>query len=298
LKIKSIDEALRGASFYLENAGIENPRVEAEVLLSNLLDTDRLQLFLKRSQNLSSRHESLFEELIRRKAAGEPTAYITGTKEFYGIRFNVNKNVLIPRPETELLVDRALFWLSKLKSEGYDNIRVLDLGTGSGIIAITIALKQAGIFIDAVDISAAALKTARHNAMQNHVEDRISWHCGCYFEAFSECTSPPLFNMVISNPPYLTKHEMKDLPAHVINYEPFEALYGGEEGLDGYRKILNSIELYMGKPFLLLLEAGAGQQEKLKKLCRDSGLFKSITWHYDLAGHARVIEAKSNMYGF
>jgi len=108
LKARTIEEALQGASFCLEKAGIENPRVEAEMLLAHLLETDRLQLFLKRTQKLSSRQEYLFKELVSRKAAGEPTAYITGTKEFYGYRFNVNKDVLIPRPETELLVDRAL----------------------------------------------------------------------------------------------------------------------------------------------------------------------------------------------
>ena len=292
MKNKAIEEALQRASFYLENAGLENPRVEAEVLLAHLLETDRLQLFLKRTQNLSSRQENLFEELVRRRAAGEPTAYITGTKEFYGYRFNVNKAVLIPRPETELLVDRALSWLNRLKSEGYKNIRVLDLGTGSGILAITIALKVNDVQIDAVDISAGALQTAKLNAARHRVEDRISWNCGNYFEVFNSSTTPPLFNLVISNPPYLTKKEMRDLPSHILDHEPCEALDGGEDGLDGYRKIFNDLALHLTKPSMLLLEAGAGQQKMLDSLCRGSGIFNSITWHQDLAGHARVLEVE------
>jgi len=292
LKIRTIEEALQGASFYLEKAGIENPRVEAELLLAHLLETDRLQLFLKRTQNLSSRQEYLFEELVRRKAAGEPTAYITGTKEFYGYLFNVNKDVLIPRPETELLVDRALSCLKKLQSEGCNNIRVLDLGTGSGILAITIALKVNNVQIDAVDISADALQTAKLNAARYRVEERISWHCGSYFEPFNEAPSLPLFNLVIANPPYLTKKEMRDLPSHILDHEPYEALDGGEDGLDSYRKILNDLEPHLVKPSMLLLEAGAGQQNILETLCRSSGIFKSISWHHDLAGHARVLEAE------
>ena len=292
MKIRTIEEALQGASFYLEKAGIENPRVEAELLLAHLLETDRLQLFLKRTQKLSSRQEYLFKELVSRKAAGEPTAYITGTKEFYGYRFNVNKDVLIPRPETELLVDRALAWLNKLQSEGCNNSRVLDLGTGSGILAITIALKVNDVQIDAVDISAGALQTAKLNAARHRVEDRISWYCGNYFEVFNSSTTPPLFNLVISNPPYLTKKEMGDLPTHIHDYEPCEALDGGEDGLDSYRKILNDLELHLARPSMLLLEAGAGQQSMLETLCRSSGIFKSITWHHDLAGHARVLEAE------
>ncbi len=292
MKNKAIEEALQRASFYLESAGLENPRVEAEVLLAHLLETDRLQLFLKRTQNLSSRQEYLFEELVRRRAGGEPTAYIIGAKEFYGYRFTVNKRVLIPRPETELIIDRALHWLNKLKSAGFKVIRVLDLGTGSGILAITIALKVPSITIDAVDISAQALQTAKYNAALHQVEDKILWHCGDYFEAFKDCTTPPRFNLVISNPPYLNKKEMENLPLHILKHEPCEALNGGEDGLDGYRNIFCDLARYTAKPFLLLLEAGAGQQTALDTFCRESGMFKSVSWHYDLAGHARVLEAE------
>lgn len=292
MKVKTIEEALQRASFYLENAGLENPRVESELLLAHLLETDRLQLFLKKTQNLSSKLEYLFDELVRRRAAGEPTAYIIGSKEFYGFCFNVNKDVLIPRPETELLVDRALPWLNKLKTKGFNNIRVLDLGTGSGILAITIALKVKDVLIDAVDISEGALQIAKHNAVKHRVEDRISWYCGCYFEALNRITPQPRYNLVISNPPYLTKTEMLHLPPYIRDHEPCAALDGGEEGMDGYRIILDDLDRYLMEPSMLLLEAGAAQQKLLDKLCHDKDIFKSITWYHDLAGHARVLEAE------
>ena len=292
MNTKNIEEALQRASFYFESAGLEDPRVEAEILLSYLLDIDRLQLFLKRGQRLSSRQEYLFNELLSRRAAGEPTAYIIGRKEFYGYQFIVNKNVLIPRPETELLIDRALPWLNKFKSEGTGKIKVMDLGTGSGVIAITIALKVPGIKIDAVDVSEQALQTAKHNAALHQVEDRIKWHRGEYFEAFNKNTSPPLFNLIISNPPYLSKQDMDELPPHILEHEPYEALYGGVDGIESYRQIFKDLNRYMGEPFLLLLEAGLEQKRMLELLCRKSGLFNSIAWHDDLAGHARVLEAE------
>lgn len=292
MKDKTIEEALQRASFYLERVGLEDPRVEAEVLLSHLLETDRLQLFLKKAQSLSSRQKYLFEELVRRRASGEPTAYITGAKEFYGYRFTVNRNVLIPRPETELVVDRALHWLNKLKSSGFEAIRVLDLGTGSGILAITIALKVPGITIDAVDISTQALQTAKYNAALHQVKDKIFWHCGDYFDVFKDCTSPPLFNLVVSNPPYLSKKDIEELPSHILEHEPHEALYGGTDGLENYRQIFNRLKMHMSNPSVLLLEVGAEQKNLLENICLESCIFNSIAWHYDLAEHARVLEAE------
>ncbi|MGM0651192.1 MAG: N5-glutamine methyltransferase family protein, partial [Bacillota bacterium] len=198
----------------------------------------------------------------------------------------------IPRPETELLIDRALPWLNKLKSEGSEMIRVVDLGTGSGAIAITIALKIPGVNIDAVDISERALEVAKSNATMHQVKDKINWHCGDYFDVFEKFTIQPLFNLIISNPPYLSKNDIEELPPHIIEHEPREALYGGVDGIESYRQIFKNLSRYMGEPFLLLLEAGSSQKSLLESLCRKSGLFKSITWHDDLAGYSRVLEAE------
>lgn len=287
-----IEEALQRASSCLKDAGIDEPRIEAELLLAFCMQLGRLQLYLARTDIIPPKIETAYRELIERRCFGEPFAYITGEKFFYGRRFLVNRHVLIPRPETELIVDSALQW-STLKQE-QKRIDSIDLGTGSGILAITLALELPTASITAVDISAAALVTARINAAQHRVENKIVFHCGHYFDALEAISPKPLYNLVVSNPPYISDVEMESLPQQIRGYEPNEALHGGEDGMDGYRAILKKLPDYIQRPGLLLLEVGAGQKEKVENLCRQTGLFRSINWRGDLAGHPRLLEGDIN----
>ena len=290
LKLKSVEEALKWASFYLKQAGVENPRMEAEVIFSNLMKTDRLKLCLNRDLGIDHDVEAVFQKLVARRSLGEPTAYITGEKYFYGNRFMLNSSVLIPRPETELIIDCAIKWAEHMQGSSGKTINCLDLGTGSGILAVTLALRLPEAQFWAVDISAVALETAKHNASVLGVKDQIVFLKGSYFEPLAELDPKPQINLVVSNPPYIRKADFPDLPAEV-RFEPIEALYGGEDGLDAYRAILGSLPDNIKQPALLLLEIGAGQQQQVEKLCLQAGCFHSLAWAYDLAGHPRVLQA-------
>ncbi len=290
MMLKKIEEALNRASFCLQNAGVEQPRAEAEILLSHLMQIDRLQLFLNRTGEISPEIDTVFQEYVHRRSYGEPLAYITGEKYFYGFRFFVNSNVLIPRPETELIIECAMRWTERWHRQNNHRITCIDLGTGSGILAVTLALMLPGATIWAVDYSEAALQVAKLNAKDHNVDERINWYRGSYFDALREIRPKPHFNLIISNPPYLSREEMAKLPKEVKEFEPVEALDGGEEGLDGYRLILDSLSGYIQTPGLMLFESGAGQQKQVESLCAGTGLFSSITWCLDLAGHPRVLE--------
>jgi len=290
LKLINVGEALQRASFYLEQAGVEQPRAEAEILLSHLMKTDRLQLFLNRTHQMDPAVDAVFQEAVKRRSCGEPSAYITGEKYFYSYRFMVNRNVLIPRPETELIIESALKWVEYMKDQVDQPINCVDLGTGSGILAVTLALELPGSDIWAVDLSEAALDTAKQNAEVLEVKNRISFLQGSYFKAFANLEPKPCFNLIVSNPPYISKNELAVLSKEVKDFEPIEALWGGEDGLDGYRDILAGLPPYILSPGLLLFEIGAGQQKQVEDLCMQTGLFRSITWRHDLAGHPRVLE--------
>lgn len=289
---KTIGEALQRASFCLEQAGLEEPRTEAEILLAHLTETDRLQLLLNRTDEIPPVTDTAFNEAVSRRASGEPSAYITGVKHFYGNRFTVNRKVLIPRPETELIIESALQWVELTRDKFNRQINCLDLGTGSGILAVTLALNLPGAAVWAVDLSEAALETAKKNAETLKVKDRICFLKGSYFEAFAHIEPEVLFNLLVSNPPYIKKDDLATLPEEVKDYEPFEALNGGEDGLDGYRAILRDLPHFIDTPALLIFEIGDGRQTEVEDLCAQTGLFRSVTWRYDLAGHPRVFEGQ------
>ncbi len=292
MKRKTIREALKGASFCLYQSGLEHSPEEAEILLAHLMRTDRLQLFLMAEQEISADIEGAFQKALQRRAGGEPLAYITGEKYFYGRRFMVNKNVLIPRPETELLVERALRWAEQSGKKKGEPIKTVDLGTGSGILAITLTLLLNLESVWAIDNLQPALENASLNARLHQVEDCISFVQGNYFEALDKIDPKPLFNLVIANPPYIKTNRLSSLPKEVKNYEPSEALNGGAEGLNGFRAILEKLPLYVDAPALLLLEIGADQQDAVESLCRQTALFDTISCFYDLGGHPRVIQAE------
>lgn len=287
---KNFEEALKRASFCLKQAGVVDSRVEAEILLSHLLKIDRLQLFLNRNRVISPQVEAAFKEAVFRRSRGEPLAYITGEKYFYGYRFMVNRNVLIPRPETELIIEGALKWADQIEAKYGEDISCIDLGTGSGILAVTLALKLPAAAIWAVDLSAAVLDTAKKNAETLTEKNKICFLEGNFFDALEHMQTKPSFNLIASNPPYIRQKDLAGLPREVKDFEPIEALNGGKDGLDSYRKILDGLSPYIREPALMLLEIGFGQKKQVEDLCLQTGLFSSIKWRYDLAGHPRILE--------
>ncbi len=290
MKDRTIKEALQRASFCLQKACIDQPRKEAEYLLALIMKTDRLKLFLSQDKIITPELESLFQDAVERRCCQEPFAYIAGEKYFYGKRFIINRDVLIPRPETELIIDCALEWHEWLKTKYDQPIKCVDLGTGSGALAVTLALLLPDSLLWASDLSGASLKVARLNAKKHGVATRIQFLQGDYFDAF-DCTElKPRLHLIVSNPPYLGEKELATLPRGVKDYEPVVALDGGYDGLDGYRSILSRIGEFVKDPAVLLMEVGATQKEEVETLCFNTGLFKSLQWRIDLNGWPRVVE--------
>ncbi len=289
---KKIREVLKESSLCLRQAGLEYPLEEAEITLAHLMGIDRLQLFLNGHEPLPLEIAESFKQAVRRRSAGEPLAYIIGEKLFYGYRFAVNKNVLIPRPETELIVERALLWTERINRKKCDPLRAVDLGTGSGVLAVTLALVLNPESMWAIDCSENALNTAKLNARLHNVDRQINFVQGNYFAALQKIKPLPLFNLVVANPPYVQSDQLSSLPVTVKKYEPVAALNGGEDGLDGYRAILSKLHQHVCRPALILFEIGAEQKDAVEALCLESGLFDAFSWTDDLAGYPRVFEGE------
>jgi release factor glutamine methyltransferase len=248
-------KVLQWTAEYFGRKGVDQPRAGAEVLLAHMLGMERIQLYLNFDRPLSSEERTSYRELIRRRASREPTQYITGKQEFWSLEFAVTPDVLIPRPETELLVEKAL------ELVGDTAKRVLDLGTGSGAIAIALAHECPTIQVVATDRSCAALLVARRNASRHHVHEHISLVATDLFEGFS--SSAALFDVIISNPPYIDEGEFHQLAPEITRYEPNAALLAGPQGLAVIRRIIKQAPAYLKAGGSLLVEIGAGQAEIL-----------------------------------
>lgn len=290
MKSETISEALTRASFCLKRAGIVQAREESEILLAAVLGIDRLKLVIQHDTVLPAAVLEIYRKAVKRRSRLEPVAYITGVKHFFGRPFNVDRRVLIPRPETEFLIYRVLEGAGKKGLLGGKQLDCLDLGTGSGSIAVTIACLIPSTRVWAVDKSSDALAVAKHNALKHGVLENISFVHGDFLDALDQCDLKPRFNLVVANPPYLSNVEMVSLPPDVYEYEPQMALSGGSDGLDYYRKILERISEFLLSPALVLLEIGAGQRKNVESLMLKTNIFDSIRVFSDYSGIDRVLE--------
>ena len=255
------------------------------MLFTEILNCDRTSLFLNKEITLNSGQTSLISSVLRRRISGEPLQYIIGETEFMGLEFKVTPDVFIPRPETEILVETAI---KQLSVSNY-RLKILDLGTGSGNIAVALAkyLPQAEIY--ATDISNYALEIARTNAKLNRVEEKIKFVQSDLFTAYSlQLTA---FDLIVSNPPYITEAEIEVLQPE-IRYEPRIALDGGKDGLDFYRRIIKGSGHYLKKGGFLILEMGFRQAKEIRNIFKDSGIFKIIDVMKDYNNIKRVVVAQ------
>ena len=281
----SIAEILTAAKIRLEAGGIENPRLDAEILLAHVLNCRRLTLYVDSDKILSLESVLKFNELINRRLEGIPVAYLTGKKDFMGLSFAVNQNVLIPRPETEILTEFVGEYLRGLGRE----VNFADLGVGSGAIAVSILKFVKTARAAAVDISNEALEVAKFNATKFHVEDRIKFYCGDLFEPLEG----QIFNAIVSNPPYIPTCELKTLQTEVKS-EPQVALDGGEDGLEFYRRIISDAPRFLADGGLLAVEIGINQASAVRKLFEQE-IFVDVTILKDLAGIERVAAGIFNL---
>ena len=277
----TVKKLLEWTQGYLEGKGSEAPRREAEELLAHLLGIGRLDLYLDLHRPLTGGELSRFKELVKRRARGEPLQYITGQQGFWKHEFHVEPGVLIPRPDSEVLVQATLEAL-----RGMESPFVLDVGTGTGclIISILADLPQAcGV---ALDISQQALRLTRKNARKIRVEERLALVRGDLLTPFKK----GVFHAIISNPPYIAPEEWGSLPTEVKEHEPYRALQGGEGGLYYISQLISRAWEYLKPDGVLVLEMGWRQKDKVKILLKGKP-YKNVEFLTDLGGRYRVVRA-------
>lgn len=281
----TIKAILDWAQIYLRDRGFDTPRLDAELILGFVLQCKRIDLYLRFDQILTDSEQKQFGSLFRRRVAGEPVAYILGYKEFMGLRFKVTPQVLIPRPDTEILAERA----SSLISEGSVS-RVLDVGTGSGALAICLAVRHPLVRVEAWDISQAALEVAQENATALGVGDRVQFVLknALLDESWESLEG---FDMIVSNPPYIRREERPTLPKSVKDFEPETALFANDEGLEFYRMYARVASGVMQENAALLMEIGFEQAADVKRIFSVAP-WAQVVCHQDYGKRDRVCEVR------
>ncbi|MBN1765122.1 MAG: peptide chain release factor N(5)-glutamine methyltransferase [Sedimentisphaerales bacterium] len=282
----TIKKLLEWTTAYLQNAAVDQPRLCAEILLAHVLQWARIELYVKFEYCPQPDELAEFRELVRRCGKHEPCAYLTGKSFFYSLELEVTPSVLIPRPETEVLVSEAINTLRRQSVRPVQD--VLDVGTGSGCIAVAIAENVIETEILATDRSAAAVEVARRNIEKYNLQARVSVLQSDIFEQVARADKG-VFDLIVSNPPYISNEEFSRLESNVRDYEPEEALRGGEDGLEFYRRIISQGQSYLAEDGSLMLEVAYNQAERVVEIMEEYGYLKDIQTIKDSLGHQRVV---------
>ncbi len=284
--------ALKTALAQLRAAEVPSHTLAAELLLMKVTGRDRAWVYAHPEAVLSPGQQAQFMELVARRCTGEPTQYLTGQQEFWGREFEVGPGVLIPRPETEHVVEVALEMLGPPR-EG-ERFRIADVGTGSGCLAITLALALPRAEVIAIDISDAALSYARRNAQKHGVAERIAFMRANLLQDLVAAGIAPL-DIVVSNPPYIGRKDAAGLPREVREHEPMEALFGGEEGHEFYETLVKQAHKALRHSGILVLELGYNGLPRVRTLLDSPPTWSDVRVTNDLAGIARVITARRGL---
>ncbi len=285
----TIREALNQARARLREAEISSPDLDAAVLLGQVLGASRAMLYAHPERVLSEAEASSYATLIERRAQGEPVAYLTGHREFMGLDFLVDRRALIPRPETELLVERALAVVRQRDEAALRDLRVADIGTGSGAIALALAALEPRLpLIYATDVSAEALALAEENARRLGAADRVRFLRGDLLEPL-----PEPVDLLLANLPYVAPEEARLLSADVRRYEPSLALFGDDDGLGHLRRLLSSAPPLLKPGAVLLLEFGYDQRARLARVIAQALPGAQVRFISDYAGWDRLVEIRA-----
>ena len=279
---------IQWAAAYFDSHQIDSPRATAEILLAHAISAKRIDLYLRYDQPLNSDELSRFKTLIKRRINREPVAYIVGRKEFWSMDLEVNRNVLIPRPETECLVERALESLAADSNPGCKSI--LELGTGSGAVVVALASENSRHSYMGTDISSDAVRVARQNSMRHGLGAKIRFMVADWFAPFDAKSG--LFDLIVSNPPYIRSGDLKRLQPEIHVYEPVAALNGAKDGLRYLRHIIQCAYLYLKPAGALLLEMGHDQKEPLKQIIDACGQYEDAKFYKDYSGHDRIVSMR------
>ncbi|MDE3068771.1 MAG: peptide chain release factor N(5)-glutamine methyltransferase [Verrucomicrobiota bacterium] len=311
-------EAIQKSADFLAGRGVESPRLQAELLLAHRLGLPRLKLYLNFERALTVAETDAFREWVRRRSRREPLQHILGSTSFCGFDIAVSRRALVPRPETELLAELGWKWLARRASANAPDVTALDLGTGSGCIAIALAAKCPSAKIAATDVSPGALALARDNAAKNKVAGRIAFLQGDGFAAFRPAgqvaqapnqkpengdgdSEDPLlqeFDLIISNPPYIPSAEIETLQPEVRDYDPREALDGGADGLDFYRRFAAQAKPFLKPDGKLMLEFGDGQAEAVRRIFEnEKWIVEAVKEDYSQRARILIATAASRSRG-
>ncbi len=283
-KIWHVLELLEWTTSYFDKHNIPNPRLDAEVLLGHLLDKSRLQLYLHFDMPVFQKDLTVFRELIKKRIERTPISYLTKHKEFMSLDFYIDERVLIPRPETEFIVETVL------NSTNSNPQRILEIGTGSGIIAISLAVNMPECEIIATDISKEALVVAKKNRDTHSCEERITLMQGDLYEPI-QSQNTTKFHWIVSNPPYVASTERNNISSDVYEYEPHIALFAGNDGLAIIRRLIAEAPKFLLPKGQLIFEIGEKQSEHVKELLDKQSEFKDFQLINDYAGIERVVIA-------
>jgi release factor glutamine methyltransferase len=282
----TIQRLLTWVTEYLTQKGVDAPRLSAELLLSHVLGLKRIELYTQYNKVVVQEQLDRLRDLVKRAGEHEPVAYLVGRTEFYSIEFEVTPDCLIPRPETELLVQRSIEFLRKRTGPQ----QVCDVCTGCGVIAVAITKNVPDAKVLATDISEPALAVAARNIEKHKLADRIELRHGDLFEPL--VPQLDMFDLIVCNPPYVSAPEYEALDRNVKEYEPRVALHGGPDGLDLYRRIVEKVREFLKPDGMLLLEIGYQQGPAVRELLEKTGVFAQIQIDKDLQRHDRVVAAQ------
>jgi len=288
MEIWTIKKLLDWVSGYFAEKGVDAPRLSAELLLCHVLKLERIQLYTLFDRAVDLPQLAALRALVKRAGEQEPIAYLVGRCEFYSLPLKITPDCLIPRPETEGLVEKAVHFLRQRQGTQ----QVLDLCTGSGCIAAAIAKNVKDIQIVATDISDAALKVAAENIEKLKLDERVKLLCGDLFDPIIEGLDAAKFDLIVSNPPYVSEAEYAALDKNVKEYEPVHALLAGADGLDVYKRILEKVGDFLTSDGALMMEIGYAQGPAIRESLEQTGIFKTITIEKDFANNDRIAIAK------
>ncbi len=279
----TILELLNWATPYFKAHHIDSPRATAEILLAHSLGVQRIDLYLQYDRPLSRPELDRFKGLLKRRIDREPVAYIVGTKEFWSLELAVTRDVLIPRPETECLVEKAL---ALLPENGNRPQRILDLGTGTGAVALALAAERPHHLFFASDISIGATSVAQKNSRRLFQDHRVSFFAG---EWYAPLKAAPFFHMIVSNPPYIPTADIAGLAPEIHRYEPSLALDGDKDGLGCLSHIITRAHRHLLPRGHLLLEMGHDQKERVQTVIDCCGGFEHVLFSKDYSGYDRIV---------
>jgi len=284
----TIQKLLNWVTEYLTGKEIDSPRLSAELLLSSVLGLKRIELYTQFDKPVAKEQLEKLHNLVKRAGEDEPVAYLVGKTEFYSLELDITADCMIPRPETELLVERAIEFLRTRSGKQF----VCDLCTGSGCIATAIARNFPDCRIIATDISDAALTVAARNIEKHKLEEQVKLLCGDLFDPIVPYLDAGKFDLIVCNPPYVSTHEFEKLGRNVKDYEPRVALFAGDDGLDVYRRIIEKAESFLKEDAALMLEIGYSQGKAVREFLEKVNCFYEITIEKDYHDNDRIVIAK------